>query len=105
MTNVGMVLPDEGYHKALREITRRTGTLLVIDETHTMSSGPGGYTREHGLEPDAFVMGKPIAAAFPQPSTASRPNWEAASASFWKRARRAIPASAPRYRVRRSSSR
>ncbi len=65
MTNVGMVLPDEGYHKALREITRRTGTLLVIDETHTMSSGPGGYTREHGLEPDAFVMGKPIAGGIP----------------------------------------
>ena len=44
MTNVGMVLPDEGYHAALREITRRTGTLLVIDETHCISSGPGGYT-------------------------------------------------------------
>lgn len=65
MTNVGMVLPDEGYHAALRDITRRTGTLLVIDETHTLSSGPGGYTREHGLEPDGFVMGKPIAGGLP----------------------------------------
>ena len=65
MTNVGMVLPDEGFHKALRDITRRTGTLLIIDETHCMSSGPGGYTGEHGLEPDAFVLGKPIAGGIP----------------------------------------
>jgi glutamate-1-semialdehyde 2,1-aminomutase len=65
MTNVGMVLPDEGYHAALRELTRKTGTLLVIDETHCISSGPGGYTREHGLEPDAMVLGKPIAGGIP----------------------------------------
>lgn len=65
MTNVGMVLPDEGYHAALRELTRKTGTLLVIDETHCMSSGPGGYTRAHGLEPDAMVLGKPIAGGIP----------------------------------------
>jgi glutamate-1-semialdehyde 2,1-aminomutase len=65
MTNVGMVLPDEGYHAALRDITRKTGTLLIIDETHTMSSGPGGYTKEYGLEPDGFVMGKPIAGGIP----------------------------------------
>jgi glutamate-1-semialdehyde 2,1-aminomutase len=65
MTNCGMVLPADGYHKALREITRKTGTILVIDETHCMSSGPGGYTREHGLEPDAMVLGKPIAGGIP----------------------------------------
>ena len=65
MTNVGMVLPDDGYHKALREITRRTDTLLILDETHCMSSGPGGYTGEYGLEPDGFVLGKPIAGGIP----------------------------------------
>ena len=65
MTNVGMVLPDEGYHAALRDITRKTGTLLILDETHCMSSGPGGYTGEHGLEPDGFVLGKPIAGGIP----------------------------------------
>jgi glutamate-1-semialdehyde 2,1-aminomutase len=65
MTNVGMVLPDEGFHAALRDLTRRTGTLLVIDETHCLSSGPGGYTRAHGLEPDAMVLGKPIAGGIP----------------------------------------
>jgi glutamate-1-semialdehyde 2,1-aminomutase len=65
MTNVGMVLPDEGYHDAFRAITRKTGTLLVIDETHCISSGPGGYTREHGLSPDAMVVGKPIAGGIP----------------------------------------
>jgi glutamate-1-semialdehyde 2,1-aminomutase len=65
MTNVGMVLPDEGYHAALRALTRKSGTLLVIDETHCISSGPGGYTRAHGLEPDAMVLGKPIAGGIP----------------------------------------
>ncbi len=65
MTNVGMVLPDEGYHNALRGITRATGTLLISDETHCMSSGPGGYTRAYGLEPDALVLGKPIAGGIP----------------------------------------
>jgi len=65
MTNVGMVLPDEGFHAKLREITRRTGTLLIIDETHCMSSGPGGYTRAYGLDPDGLVLGKPIAGGIP----------------------------------------
>jgi len=65
MTNVGMVMPQAGYHDALRDITRRTGTLLVIDETHCMSEGPGGYTRAHGLEPDGIVLGKPIAGGIP----------------------------------------
>lgn len=65
MTNVGMVLPDDGYHAALRAITRDTGTLLVIDETHCISSGPGGYTRAHGLDPDAMVLGKPLAGGIP----------------------------------------
>jgi len=65
MTNVGMVLPAEGFHAALRKATRRTGTLLIIDETHCLSSGPGGYTREHGLDPDGLVLGKPLAGGIP----------------------------------------
>ncbi len=65
MTNCCMVLPDPGYHTALREMTRRTGTLLLIDETHTISSGWGGYTRRHHLDPDMFVLGKPIAGGTP----------------------------------------
>ena len=65
LTNIGIVLPDPGYHAALREITRRTGTLLVIDETHTICTGPGGYTAAHELEPDLFVIGKPIAGGVP----------------------------------------
>jgi glutamate-1-semialdehyde 2,1-aminomutase len=65
MTNCGMVLPAEGFHDALRQITRETGTLLVIDETHCMSSGPGGYTGTFGLEPDAIVLGKPVAGGVP----------------------------------------
>jgi glutamate-1-semialdehyde 2,1-aminomutase len=65
MTNVGIVLPEPGYHHALREITRQYGTLLVIDETHTICAGPGGYTRTENLEPDFLVFGKPIAGGVP----------------------------------------
>lgn len=65
LTNSCMVLPESGFHAALRDVTRRTGTLLLIDETHTISSGPGGYTQRYGLEPDLFVLGKPIAGGVP----------------------------------------
>lgn len=65
MTNCGMILPEPGFHDALRELTRAAGTLLVIDETHTISTGPGGYTRAHGLEPDVFVLGKAVAGGIP----------------------------------------
>jgi glutamate-1-semialdehyde 2,1-aminomutase len=60
-----MVLPEPGFHAGLRRLTREAGTLLLIDETHTISTGPGGYTRAHGLEPDLFVVGKPIAGGVP----------------------------------------
>ena len=60
MTNMGIVLPEPGYHETLRELTRRHGTLLVIDETHTISAGPGGCTAEWALEPDLFTIGKAI---------------------------------------------
>jgi glutamate-1-semialdehyde 2,1-aminomutase len=65
MTNVGIVLPNPGYHAALREITRKQGTLLIIDETHTICAGPGGYTHAENLEPDFLVFGKPIAGGVP----------------------------------------
>ncbi len=65
MTNIGMVLPDTGFHAALREITQATGTILIFDETHCLSSGPGGYSGAHGLAPDAMVLGKPIAGGVP----------------------------------------
>ena len=65
MTNVGIVLPEPGYHQALREVTRKHGTLLVIDETHTICAGAGGYTRAENLEPDFLVFGKPIAGGVP----------------------------------------
>ena len=65
LTNSCMVPPRPGFHEALRRATRETGTLLLIDETHTISSGLGGYTRTFGLEPDLFVLGKPIAGGVP----------------------------------------
>jgi len=65
MTNCGMILPEPGFHDALRKLTRAAGTLLVIDETHTISTGPGGYARAHGLAPDVFVLGKAVAGGVP----------------------------------------
>jgi glutamate-1-semialdehyde 2,1-aminomutase len=65
MTNIGIVLPEPGYHEALRALTREHGSLLVIDETHTICAGPGGYTAAQGLEPDFVTIGKPLAAGVP----------------------------------------
>ena len=65
LTNIGIVHPEPGFHAALREATRRAGTLLVLDETHTISAGPGGMTRALGLAPDMLTIGKPIAGGVP----------------------------------------
>jgi glutamate-1-semialdehyde 2,1-aminomutase len=65
LTNIGIVLPDDGYHDELRRLTRAHGTLLCIDETHTICVGPGGATVAWGLEPDLFTIGKPIAGGVP----------------------------------------
>jgi glutamate-1-semialdehyde 2,1-aminomutase len=65
LTNVGIVLPEPGYLDAVRDLTRRTGTLLIIDETHTICAGPGGMTGRDGLEPDLLVIGKTIGGGIP----------------------------------------
>jgi glutamate-1-semialdehyde 2,1-aminomutase len=65
MTNIGMVLPGPGFWAEAQAIIRRHGTLLVMDETHTISTGPGGYAREHGIQADALVLGKPVGGGVP----------------------------------------
>ncbi|MGZ5400455.1 MAG: aspartate aminotransferase family protein [Nocardioides sp.] len=65
LTNIGIVLPEEGYLAAVREITRRHGVLLIVDETHTLCAGPGGATAAWGLDPDLLVVGKPIGGGVP----------------------------------------
>jgi len=65
LTNIGIVLPEPGFHEALRRLTRRSGSLLMIDETHTFSAGPGGATRAWGLEPDVVTIGKSIGGGIP----------------------------------------
>src|SRR3954470_20546608 len=65
MTNMGIVLPEAPYHAALRALTREHGTLLVIDETHTFSAGPGGCTAAWDLEPDLLTIGKAIGGGVP----------------------------------------
>ncbi len=65
MTNMGIVLPEPGYLEAVREVTRAHGTLLINDETHTFSAGPGGCTRAWGLDPDIVTIGKSIGGGIP----------------------------------------
>jgi glutamate-1-semialdehyde 2,1-aminomutase len=65
LTNIGIVHADPGFHDALREATRRYGTLLAIDETHTLCAGPGGFIAAHGLEPDIVTLGKAIGSGIP----------------------------------------
>lgn len=78
LTNSCMVLPDAGFHDGLRQLSLKYGALLIMDETHTISSGLGGYTRVHSLRPDMFVVGKCVAGGMPtavwglSPATADR---------------------------------
>ncbi len=65
LTNIGIVLPDPGFLEGVRELCTKHGTLLLIDETHTISAGPGGCTRAWGLEPDIFVIGKSLGGGIP----------------------------------------
>jgi len=65
LTNIGIVPAEPGYHDALRSLTRKHETLLLIDETHTLCAGPGGYTAAHGLEPDVLTVGKAIGSGIP----------------------------------------
>jgi len=65
LTNIGIVLPEPGFHEGLRELATQYGALLMIDETHTISAGPGGMTQRDGLEPDIFVIGKSIGGGIP----------------------------------------
>lgn len=77
MTNMGIVAPDDGYHEALRALTRRHGALLIIDETHTFSAGPGGCTAAWGLEPDLLTIGKAIGGGVPCGALGLTPEVEA----------------------------
>jgi glutamate-1-semialdehyde 2,1-aminomutase len=65
LTNIGIVAPDDGFHAGLRALCDDTGTLLMIDETHTLSAGPGGATAAWGLRPDIVTLGKAIAGGIP----------------------------------------
>jgi len=65
MTNVGIVLPADGYLKEVEKLAKKYEALLIIDETHTISVGPGGMTAELGLCPDFLTIGKAIGGGFP----------------------------------------
>ena len=65
LTNIGIVLPEPGFLEGVRELCTTYGSLLLIDETHTISAGPGGCTRAWGLQPDIFVIGKSIGGGVP----------------------------------------
>jgi len=65
MTNIGMVLPQDGFWSQAQALIKKSGAMLVLDETHTISSGPGGYAQAHGLQADAVVLGKPLGGGMP----------------------------------------
>ena len=65
MNNIGVMHPEPGYYEELCGITRRTGTLLIMDETHTLCAGSGGYTQKHDLHPDFLTCGKSLAGGIP----------------------------------------
>ncbi len=65
MTNSCMVLPAPGFLEGLRSLATKHGALLMIDETHTQSSGRGGYARVHRLAADMLVVGKCVAGGMP----------------------------------------
>ena len=65
LTNIGIVLPEPGFLEGVRQLCTKYGSLLLIDETHTISAGPGGCTRAWGLQPDIFVIGKSIGGGVP----------------------------------------
>jgi glutamate-1-semialdehyde 2,1-aminomutase len=65
MTNVGIILPENGYWKKARDLAKRYGTVFISDETHTICAGPGGCTAEWKLEPDMLVFGKAIGSGIP----------------------------------------
>jgi len=65
LTNIGIVLPEDGYLDGVRELTRQHGTLLINDETHTFSAGPGGMTAAGNLEPDVLTIGKAMGGGIP----------------------------------------
>jgi glutamate-1-semialdehyde 2,1-aminomutase len=65
LTNIGIVLPEAGFLEGLRRLATEAAALLVIDETHTLSAGPGGCTAAWGLEPDIVTIGKAIGGGIP----------------------------------------
>ncbi len=82
LTNCCMVLPDPGFLDGLRQLTRQYGALLILDETHTISTGLGGYMSAHRLDPDIFVLGKPVAGGVPAAVWGLRPAIVAGLAAY-----------------------
>jgi len=83
LTNIGIVLPEAGYHDELRRLTRETDTLLVIDETHTIGVGPGGCTQAWGLDADMITLGGPIGGGVPSAVYGSVPAIADLIHAFW----------------------
>lgn len=87
MTNMGIILPAPAYHERLRSLTREAGTLLILDETHTLSAGPGGCTAAWELSPDLVTVGKAIGSGVPAgalglSAAVERAMWEQPDADY-----------------------
>lgn len=82
MTNIGIIHPQPGYHEELRRLSQKYGSYLIIDETHTICTSPGGYTAKYGLKPDFLTCGKPLASGIPAGAYGFT---QAVAEAFWKK--------------------
>lgn len=101
ITNAGVILPEEGFHAGLRRLASDAGTLLVIDETHTLCAGPGGLTARWGLQPDLLVVGKSISGGIPLGAYGMTDRvaavFDAPDVAWGRRSRPVAPCSGMRY--------
>jgi glutamate-1-semialdehyde 2,1-aminomutase len=78
MTNVGIILPDDGYWKAARELARRYGALLIADETHTICAALVDARRNGSSSRTCWCSGKRSEAEFPAPRMDAQKKWRSA---------------------------
>ena len=88
LTNCGMVLPNDGFIQGLRTLCTKYNTLLILDETHTISTARGGWAKLNNVVPDFLVVGKPIAGGLP----AAAYGFSSSMATRMKAAKDAAPA-------------
>src|SRR3954470_20815774 len=66
MMNLGVVLPEDGYLAAVRDITSRHGVILIFDEVKTgLTIAAGGAVERFGVQPDMVTLAKALGGGLP----------------------------------------